>query len=114
MKFGFKEFFIFGQDRVLFGFFVKKVVVCEVVFVMVKVEFQDDGGNDFCNIEGVVSLEIFKVEFDLLVNEEDCLMEGFFVRLVYSVLEYDKIMNGKKIVRVDKKMIQQEVNRIVV
>lgn len=112
MKSGPKELLIPGQDRVLLVPSAKKAAAREVASVTVKAEPQDDRENDLRNIEGVASLETFKAEPDPPANEEDRLMEGLFARSVHSALEHDKIMNGKKTVRADKKMIQQEANRI--
>ncbi|KAK4177264.1 SNF2 family N-terminal domain-containing protein [Triangularia setosa] len=114
MRFGPKELLIPGQERVLYDPSIKKAApTSEAAPATVKTEPQDDEDSDLRNIDGVASLETFKAEPDPPANEEDRLMEGLFARSgVHSALEHDEIMSGKKTVRADKKMLQQEANRI--
>ncbi|KAK0709165.1 SNF2 family N-terminal domain-containing protein [Lasiosphaeria miniovina] len=76
------------------------------------------GGNgneegELRNIDGVAGLETFQDEKAPPANEEDRLMEGIFARSgVHSALEHDEIMNGKRSVKADRKMLQLEANRI--
>ncbi|KAK3374851.1 SNF2 family N-terminal domain-containing protein [Podospora didyma] len=74
----------------------------------------NDEKDDLRNIEGVAGLEDIQDDTPAPpANEEDRLMEGIFARSgVHSALEHDEIMNGKKSVKADHKMLQQEANRI--
>ncbi|KAM7192800.1 SNF2 family N-terminal domain containing protein [Naviculisporaceae sp. PSN 640] len=75
-----------------------------------KQEGDDEGLG---TIEGVAGVETFKGEPEVAANEEDRLMEGLFARSgVHSALEHDEIMNGKKTVKADRKMLQVEADRI--
>lgn len=75
-----------------------------------KKEGDDEG---LVTIEGVAGVETFKGEPEAPANEEDRLMEGLFARSgVHSALEHDEIMNGKKTVKADRKMLQHEADRI--
>ncbi|KAJ4292115.1 DNA repair protein rhp26 [Collariella sp. IMI 366227] len=69
--------------------------------------------TDLRTIAGVASLETYQAASAPPPNEEDRLMEGIFARSgVHSALEHDEIINGKKTVKADRKMLQQEANRI--
>jgi DNA excision repair protein ERCC-6 len=73
---------------------------------------KDDEG-ELREIAGVAALEAYKgEEGDAPVNEEDRLMEGIFARSVHSALEHDEIVNGKKPIQADRKILQQEANRV--
>jgi len=68
---------------------------------------------DLQAINGVAAVETYKGEVTPPPNEEDRLMEGLFKSSgVHSALEHDKIINGKKVVEADHKMLQREANRI--
>ncbi|KAK4200516.1 SNF2 family N-terminal domain-containing protein [Triangularia verruculosa] len=114
MRSGPKELLIPGQERAVIHPPVREAASStNVASSAVKTEPQDDDDSDLRNIEGVAGLEAFKAESDPPPNEEDRLMEGLFARSgVHSALEHDEIMNGKKTVKADKKMLQQEANRI--
>ncbi|KAK3356900.1 P-loop containing nucleoside triphosphate hydrolase protein [Lasiosphaeria hispida] len=72
-----------------------------------------DNAADLVGVEGIAALEEYKEEDAAPPNEEDRLMEGIFATSgVHSALEHDEIMNGKKTVKADRKMLQQEANRI--
>ncbi|KAK4217403.1 hypothetical protein QBC37DRAFT_415048 [Rhypophila decipiens] len=77
-------------------------------------ETKKDGEDDgLGTIEGIAGLETYKGEPEAPPNEEDRLMEGLFARsAVHSALEHDEIMNGKKAVKADRKMLQIEADRI--
>jgi DNA excision repair protein ERCC-6 len=69
--------------------------------------------DDLGKIDGVASLETYEDPSAPPVNEEDRLMEGIFAQSgVHSTLEHDEIINGKKTVKADRRMLQQEANRI--
>jgi DNA excision repair protein ERCC-6 len=73
----------------------------------------DEREDDLRMIDGVASLETFEDPSAPPANEEDRLMEGLFAKSgVHSLLEHDEIINGKKTVKADRKMLQQEANRI--
>ncbi|KAG7290207.1 hypothetical protein NEMBOFW57_000205 [Staphylotrichum longicolle] len=69
--------------------------------------------SDLRNIDGVAGLEAYQDGSAAPTNEEDRLMEGIFAKSgVHSALEHDEIINGKKTVKADRKMLQQEADRI--
>jgi DNA excision repair protein ERCC-6 len=70
--------------------------------------------DDLRNVEGVAGLEEYRDNSGAPAsNEEDRIMEGIFARAgVHSTLEHEEIINGKKAVRADPKLLQQEANRI--
>jgi DNA excision repair protein ERCC-6 len=69
--------------------------------------------SDLRGIDGVAGLESYEDNSAAPPNEEDRLMEGIFAKSgVHSALEHDEIINGKKTVKADRKMLQQEANRI--
>lgn len=75
----------------------------------------DEKESDLRNIDGVAGLEAYRDDSSPpATSEEDRLMEGIFARsgAVHSALEHDEIINGKKAVRADPKMLQQEADRI--
>ncbi|KAK0637369.1 SNF2 family N-terminal domain-containing protein [Bombardia bombarda] len=80
----------------------------------VKTEPDGDGDkeSDLRNIDGIARLEEFEGEEAPPANEEDRLMEGIFAGHVHSALEHDEIINGKRTVKADRKMLQHEANRI--
>ncbi|KAL8965341.1 MAG: hypothetical protein Q9183_003905, partial [Haloplaca sp. 2 TL-2023] len=70
---------------------------------------------------GVASLEKFQGENDedmaadgeQSTNSEARVMEGIFARAgVHSALEHDQIINGKRVVAADPKMIEQEAKKV--
>ncbi len=64
-------------------------------------------------IDGVAGLETYQDQgAQAPPNEEDRLMEGIFAKSVHSALEHDEIINGKKAVKADRKILQQEANKI--
>ncbi|KAL2195470.1 SNF2 family N-terminal domain-containing protein [Corynascus similis CBS 632.67] len=70
-------------------------------------------GENLRRIDGVAGLEAYEDNSAPPPNEEDRLMEGLFASSgVHSALEHDEISNGKKTVKADRKMLQQEANRI--
>ena len=70
--------------------------------------------SDLRGIDGVAGLETYEDgSAGPPPNEEDRLMEGIFAKSgVHSALEHDEIINGKKTVKADRKILQQEANRI--
>ncbi|KAL2136355.1 hypothetical protein VTI74DRAFT_4187 [Chaetomium olivicolor] len=73
----------------------------------------NDKENELRDIDGVAGLETYKGDSAQAPNEEDRLMEGIFARSgVHSAVEHDEIINGKKTVKADRKILQQEANRI--
>lgn len=73
----------------------------------------DEREGDLRRIDGVAGLEAYEDDSGPPASEEDRLMEGIFARSgVHSTLEHDEIINGKKAVKADPKMLQQEASRI--
>ncbi|AEO69555.1 uncharacterized protein THITE_2120135 [Thermothielavioides terrestris NRRL 8126] len=73
----------------------------------------DEKEEDLRHVDGVAGLETYQGESAPPANEEARLMEGIFARSgVHSTLEHDEIINGKKTVKADRKMLQQEADRI--
>ncbi|GAB1320848.1 DNA repair protein rhp26 [Madurella fahalii] len=73
----------------------------------------DEKDGDIRHIDGVAGLETYEDDSGPPASEEDRLMEGIFARSgVHSTLEHDEIINGKKTVKADPKILQQEANRI--
>ncbi|KAK0646705.1 P-loop containing nucleoside triphosphate hydrolase protein [Cercophora newfieldiana] len=73
----------------------------------------DPQPDDLKAIQGVAAVENYEGEIAPPPNEEDRLMEGLFKNAgVHSALEHDKIINGKKVIGADQKMLQREANRI--
>ncbi|KAK5653159.1 hypothetical protein OQA88_9258 [Cercophora sp. LCS_1] len=68
--------------------------------------------EDLDTIEGVAAVEVYEDGTAPPPNEEDRLMEGIFSKSVHSALEHDQIINGKKVVKADRQMLQREANRI--
>ncbi|KAL2256949.1 hypothetical protein VTK26DRAFT_861 [Humicola hyalothermophila] len=74
---------------------------------------EEKEGDDLRNIDGVAGLETYQSESAPPTSEEDRILEGIFARSgVHSAMEHDEIINGKKMVKADRKMLQQEANRI--
>ncbi|KAL2271948.1 hypothetical protein VTJ83DRAFT_1319 [Remersonia thermophila] len=75
-------------------------------------DIKDVGETDLRNIDGVAGLETYEDSSSPPPNE-DRLMEGIFAKSgVHSTLEHDEIVNGKKPIKADRKILQQEANRI--
>ncbi|KAF3064471.1 DNA repair protein rhp26 [Daldinia childiae] len=75
----------------------------------------EDGDRDLHSIAGVAALEDYEPDPDTkpAPTEEDRIMEGLFARSgVHSALEHDKIVNGKKQLRADPRLLQQEADRV--
>ncbi|KAL2182022.1 SNF2 family N-terminal domain-containing protein [Thermothelomyces heterothallicus CBS 202.75] len=73
----------------------------------------DEKEADLRKIDGVAGLETYEDPSAPPSNEEDRLLEGLFASSnVHSALEHDEIINGKKTVKADRKLLQQEANRI--
>ena len=73
------------------------------------------------NLNGVASMERFygeeeeerKVASNGAANSEARVMEGIFARSgVQSALEHDQIVNGKKVITADPKIIEKEAKRV--
>ncbi|KAI1476832.1 SNF2 family N-terminal domain-containing protein [Daldinia eschscholtzii] len=75
----------------------------------------EEDDRDLHTIEGVAGLEDYEPDPDTKQppTEEDRIMEGLFARSgVHSALEHDKIVNGKKQLRADPRILQQEADRV--
>ncbi|KAI2615490.1 SNF2 family N-terminal domain-containing protein [Hypoxylon sp. NC1633] len=75
----------------------------------------DDGDRDIHAIEGFAGLEHYQQDPDTKPssNEEDWIMQGLLAGSgVHSALEHDKIVNGKKQVRADPRMLEHEAKRV--
>lgn len=70
--------------------------------------------NEVGNLIGVAKMEDFHDEDEGKAStEESRIMEGIFARSgVHSVLQHDKIINGKRVVQADRGMIEREAKRI--
>ncbi|KAL4997495.1 SNF2 family N-terminal domain-containing protein [Aspergillus recurvatus] len=78
--------------------------------------------QDITKVTGVASIEQFQGEPEQQArqesgepgtNSESRLMEGIFARSgVHSALEHDQIVNGKRVVRADPKIIEAEAKRV--
>ncbi|KAL4733803.1 SNF2 family N-terminal domain-containing protein [Aspergillus similis] len=78
--------------------------------------------QDISKVTGVAAIEQFQGEPEQQAkqesgesgtNSESRLMEGIFARSgVHSALEHDQIVNGKRVVRADPKIIEAEAKRV--
>ncbi|PWY75536.1 DNA repair protein Rhp26/Rad26 [Aspergillus heteromorphus CBS 117.55] len=81
---------------------------------------QHDEKRDISKVVGVASMEKFQGEEQPSdqekgtgTNSESRIMEGIFARSgVHSALEHDQIVNGKRVVRADPKIIEAEARRV--
>ncbi|KAL1880772.1 hypothetical protein VTK73DRAFT_5157 [Phialemonium thermophilum] len=74
---------------------------------------QTENELEIRDIEGVAGLEIYRDESEAQRKEEDRLMEGIFASSgIHSALEHDEIIGGKKPVKADQAILQQEANRV--
>ena len=82
---------------------------------------QDDNASTVRNLNGVASMERFygeeeeerKAASNGAANSEARVMEGIFARSgVQSALEHDQIVNGKKVITADPKIIEKEAKRV--
>ena len=80
-----------------------------------------DNASTVRNLNGVASMELFydeeeeerKAGSDGAANSEARVMEGIFARSgVQSALEHDQIVNGKKVITADPKIIEKEAKRV--
>ncbi|KAF9884396.1 hypothetical protein FE257_001796 [Aspergillus nanangensis] len=82
-----------------------------------------EGNPDIQKVEGIASVEQFQDnekqsdgndhETSAATNSEARLMQGIFARSgVHSALEHDQIVNGKRVVRADPKIIEAEAKRV--
>lgn len=80
-----------------------------------------DNASTVRNLNGVASMEHFygeeeeerKAASNGAANSEARVMEGIFARSgVQSALEHDQIVNGKKVITADPKMIEKEAKRV--
>ncbi|KAL3492001.1 SNF2 family N-terminal domain-containing protein [Aspergillus germanicus] len=107
------------------------------IFKEAQVTYEEDGNDaktddhqrnvqaenqDISKVTGVASIEQFQGEAEQHVkqeegeagtNSESRIMEGIFARSgVHSALEHDQIVNGKRVVRADPKIIEAEAKRV--
>jgi DNA excision repair protein ERCC-6 len=72
--------------------------------------------EDINELQGVAKVEEFKnteEEDKNAKTSEDRIMHGIFARSgVHSALEHDQIVNGKRVIRADPKLIEAEARRI--
>ncbi|KAL4875453.1 SNF2 family N-terminal domain-containing protein [Aspergillus karnatakaensis] len=78
--------------------------------------------QDISKVTGVAAIEQFQGELeqeakteegDTGTNSESRIMEGIFARSgVHSALEHDQIVNGKRVVKADPKIIEAEAKRV--
>ena len=82
---------------------------------------RDDNASTVRNLNGVASMERFygeeeeerKAASNGAANSEARVMEGIFARSgVQSALEHDQIVNGKKVITADPKIIEKEAKRV--
>ena len=78
----------------------------------------NDHDNQFQDMAGIALIERFPTEGGIgasatSTNSEARIMEGIFARSgVHSALEHDQIINGKKVVSADPKMIEKEAKKV--
>jgi DNA excision repair protein ERCC-6 len=107
------------------------------IFKEAQVTYEEDGNDaktddhqrnvqaenqNISKVTGVASIEQFQDEAEQQVkqeegeagtNSESRIMEGIFARSgVHSALEHDQIVNGKRAVRADPKIIEAEAKRV--
>lgn len=78
------------------------------------------GGEDISTVQGVANIEEFTNEGDDQDGSknnpktaEDRIMHGIFARSgVHAALEHDHIVNGKRTIRADPKLIEAEASRV--
>ncbi|KAJ5348347.1 uncharacterized protein MYU51_015153 [Penicillium brevicompactum] len=72
--------------------------------------------EDLSDLQGIANVEEFKnteEEDKNAKTSEDRIMHGIFARSgVHSALQHDQIVNGKRVVRADPKMIEAEARRV--
>jgi len=74
---------------------------------------QGDASTAVLNLTGVSGMENFHDEDNTTADSESRLMSGIFARSgVHSALEHDQIINGKKVIRADRNMIDQEAKKV--
>ena len=82
---------------------------------------RDENASTVRNLNGVASMERFygeeeeerKAASNGAANSEARVMEGIFARSgVQSALEHDQIVNGKKVITADPKIIEKEAKRV--
>ncbi|KAB8278318.1 SNF2 family N-terminal domain-containing protein [Aspergillus minisclerotigenes] len=83
---------------------------------------QQDEKKDVSRVEGIASIENFQGDSEPPsdrdqgppgANKESRIMEGIFARSgVHSALEHDQIVNGKRVVRADPKIIEAEAKKV--
>ncbi|KAF7595647.1 hypothetical protein BBP40_005395 [Aspergillus hancockii] len=82
---------------------------------------QQDEKKVFSRVEGIASIENFQGDSEPPsdkdqepgANKESRIMEGIFARSgVHSALEHDQIVNGKRVVRADPKIIEAEARKV--
>lgn len=65
------------------------------------------------NLAGIASVERFQGDDADTANSESRVMEGIFARSgVHSALEHDQIVNGKRIIAGDPKIIEREAKKV--
>ena len=81
----------------------------------------DDNASSVRSLNGIASMERFygeeeeerKAASNGAANSEARVMEGIFARSgVQSALEHDQIVNGKKVITADPKIIEKEAKRV--
>ncbi|KAF3387280.1 DNA repair and recombination protein RAD26 [Penicillium rolfsii] len=82
----------------------------------VKSQNPNPDGEDISTVEGVANVEEFTNDGeneDGKKSAEDRIMHGIFARSgVHAALEHDHIVNGKRTLRADQKMIEEEARRV--
>lgn len=77
---------------------------------------QGQESKDIQKVTGVASMEDFRdkePESDKSNNDSNRIMEGIFSRAgVHSTLEHDQIVNGKRVVQADPRIIEAEAKRV--
>lgn len=81
-----------------------------------------ENGSTIGNLTGVVAVEAFEADEGkesqaaadkIATNSESRVLEGIFARTgVHSALEHDQIINGKRVVSADPKIIEREAKKI--
>ncbi|KAI1337822.1 SNF2 family N-terminal domain-containing protein [Xylariaceae sp. FL0016] len=79
-----------------------------------EVTLDGEDAQGIRTIEGIAGMEDYKAgEEDKPATDEDRIMEGLFARSgVHAALEHDVILDGKKKPQADRRVLQQEANRV--
>lgn len=64
------------------------------------------------DIDGVAGLAEYNAGDDDSAEQEDRIMAGIFAKSVHEALEHDAVVNGKRVIKADRAMLQREADRV--